>query len=170
MPAGALNVIMRRTVGQQLLVQVAGRAGRERPGRVLIQTHCPEHPALLTLVQQGYRAFASQQLSERKLLALPPYAPCALIRADAARLDQAEAFLSAIKATLTEQGIGGQCIGPLPAPMTRRAGRYRASLILQAPRRGELHRQLSLACATGEQLKKTGGLRWSVDVDPIESS
>ncbi|QQD18541.1 primosomal protein N' [Spongiibacter nanhainus] len=154
----------------QLLVQVAGRAGRERPGRVLIQTHCPEHPALLTLVQQGYRAFASQQLSERKLLGLPPYAPCALIRADAARLDQAEAFLSAIKTALVDQGIGGQCIGPLPAPMTRRAGRYRASLILQATRRGELHRQLTLACTTGEQLKKTGGLRWSVDVDPIEAS
>lgn len=154
----------------QLLVQVAGRAGRERPGEVLIQTHCPHHPALLTLTQQGYRAFAEQQLSERRLLDLPPYAPCALIRADAARLDQAEAFLAAIKDVLAHSDVGGQRIGPLPAPMTRRAGRYRASLILQAPRRADLHRQLQLACATAEPLKKAGGLRWSVDVDPIEAS
>ena len=67
----------------QLLVQVAGRAGRgERPGRVLIQTRYPDHPLLQTLVHSGYRAFAEQALLEREAAAMPPYSHQALMRAD----------------------------------------------------------------------------------------
>ncbi|MCW9079310.1 MAG: primosomal protein N', partial [Gammaproteobacteria bacterium] len=78
----------------QLLVQVAGRAGRgERPGRVLIQTRYPDHPLLQTLVHSGYRAFAEQALLEREAAALPPYSHQALMRADATRQDYAQALL-----------------------------------------------------------------------------
>jgi primosomal protein N' (replication factor Y) len=52
--------------------------------------------------------------------------------------------------------------------MTRKAGRFRAALILQAERRPILHRQLATACRTGDQLPKHKSLRWSVDVDPID--
>ena len=51
---------------------------------------------------------------------------------------------------------------------TRRAGRFRASLILQASERRTLHQQLAVACNVAESLSKRGQLRWSVDVDPIE--
>ncbi len=153
----------------QLLMQVAGRAGRaELPGEVLIQTHCPEHPALLSLIHQGYGAFAQQQLQERETLGLPPFAHSAVIRSDAVKLQVAEDFLEQLRQRLYLEHPDWQQIGPLPAPMARRAGRYRCSLILQSPNRVLLHRQLGLAAHYGEQLKKTGGLRWSIDVDPIE--
>tara|TARA_R110001583_G_scaffold7984_4_gene38855 strand:+ start:105 stop:2288 length:2184 start_codon:yes stop_codon:yes gene_type:complete len=153
----------------QLLVQVAGRAGRaDKPGRVYIQTHCPDHPALLALVSEGYQPFAQQLLAERQLLSLPPVSFSAVIRADASSLRCAEDFLAAIRSELATGDNSWSIVGPLPAPMTRKAGRFRAALILQAERRPILHRQLAIACHTGDQLPKHKSLRWSVDVDPID--
>ena len=78
----------------QLLVQVAGRAGRgQRPGRVLIQTHHPDHPLLKVLVREGYRHFGAAALSERQQAALPPFSCLALLRAEAPRRDRAMCFL-----------------------------------------------------------------------------
>ncbi|MBU0536824.1 MAG: hypothetical protein KKF24_03575, partial [Gammaproteobacteria bacterium] len=53
-------------------------------------------------------------------------------------------------------------------PMTRKAGRFRAALILQAELRSLLHRHLHTACHIGDQLNKPQNLRWSIDVDPID--
>jgi primosomal protein N' (replication factor Y) len=153
----------------QLLVQVSGRAGRaEKAGKVLIQTHCPDHPALLALVHAGYAPFAKQLLAERQLFNLPPVSFSAVIRADASSLASAEDFLSAIRANLDSGTPEWSAVGPLPAPMTRKAGRFRAALILQASSRPQLHRQLHIACHYGDQLQKHHSLRWSVDVDPID--
>lgn len=78
----------------QQIVQVAGRAGRaEEPGRVLIQTHLADHPLLVQLTEDGYFAFAEQALSERRAAGLPPFAHLALLRAEAHKPGQAEAFL-----------------------------------------------------------------------------
>ncbi|MGB5652016.1 MAG: primosomal protein N', partial [Sedimenticolaceae bacterium] len=83
----------------QLLVQVAGRAGRgDRPGRVLIQTRYPDHPLLQTLVRKGYRAFAEQALREREAASMPPYSHQALLRADATQIEYAQAFLERVAA------------------------------------------------------------------------
>ncbi|MFQ3200085.1 MAG: primosomal protein N' (replication factor Y), partial [Zhongshania sp.] len=153
----------------QLLVQVAGRAGRaDKLGTVYIQTHCPEHPALQALVNDGYQPFARQLLVERQLFSLPPISFSAVIRADATSLESAEAFLKHIRASLAPGDTSWSIVGPLPAPMTRKAGRFRAALILQAERRSLLHRQLHAACHIGDQLSKPQNLRWSVDVDPID--
>ena len=101
------------------------------------------------------------------LLELPPFSFSAVIRCDASHLQEAEQFLQQLRGALSPPEPGWQVIGPLPAPMTRRAGRYRASLILQAQQRGQLHRQLQHACNVAEGLGQRS-LRWSVDVDPIE--
>lgn len=171
MDAGLFSADYRATENSaQLLLQVAGRAGRaERPGEVLLQTHCPAHPALQSLSQHGYPDFAAAQLAERRLLGLPPYSYSAVIRCDAPQLADAEGFLQQLRNSLQAPSPQWQLIGPLPAPMTRRAGRYRASLILQAGERRLLHQQLAMACAVAESLSKRGQLRWSVDVDPIET-
>ncbi|WP_295874728.1 primosomal protein N' [uncultured Zhongshania sp.] len=153
----------------QLLIQVAGRAGRaDKPGTVYIQTHCPDHPALQALVNSGYQPFAQQLLAERQLFSLPPISFSAVIRADATSLQGAEDFLEQIKAALPLGDTQWSIVGPLPAPMTRKAGRFRAALILQAERRSLLHTQLHTACHIGDQLNKPQNLRWSVDVDPID--
>ena len=64
----------------QLLIQVAGRAGRaERPGEVVLQTHHPEHPLLQTLIHGGYDAFAEAELAQREAAGFPPFAHLALL-------------------------------------------------------------------------------------------
>lgn len=158
----------------QLIVQVAGRAGRaEAPGKVIIQTHLAEHPLLVQLTEQGYFAFAEQALSERRAAGLPPFSHLALLRAEALKPDQAENFLQHAcdqAEQLVEQlGLGGiELLGPVPAPMERRAGRFRAQLLLQGSARSSLHRLLSLWTVQLEQLPGSRTVRWSLDVDPID--
>ncbi|MCR8921534.1 primosomal protein N' [Dasania sp. GY-MA-18] len=154
----------------QLLIQVAGRAGREaKAGQVMIQTLQPEHPFLLSLVNNNYKLFAQQLLRERKLLGLPPYGHLAIIRADHHNLAEAEQLLQALRQH-SEQGqtSQAQCLGPLPAPMTKKAGRFRAQLILQADTRPLLHQRLQHIVAIAEQHPLAKKVRWSVDVDPAD--
>ncbi len=152
----------------QLVVQVAGRAGRgEKPGRVLIQTRHPDHPLLQTLIHQGYGAFAEAALSERRQALLPPFSAQALLRAESTREDAPRRFLDAAMAT-AEQNEGLEFWGPVPAPMERRAGRYRAHLLIQADERAKLQRFLSGWMSGLYQLKEARQVRWSLDVDPQE--
>ena len=154
----------------QLIVQVAGRAGRgEHPGRVLLQTRFPDHPLLQTLVRDGYPAFAEQALAERRAAELPPYTHQALLRASATRLETAEAFLQ--QAADAAAGLGGGCVavwGPVPAPMPRRAGKFRAQLLLQAPERKQLQRLLDGLVPCLQKLPDASRVRWSLDVDPAD--
>ena len=158
----------------QLIVQVAGRAGRaEEPGKVIVQTHLAEHPLLVQLTEEGYFAFAEQALSERRGAGLPPFAHLALLRAEAHKPGQAEGFLdeacSAAERLLAEQGGQGiELLGPVPAPMERRAGRFRAQLLLQASARAPLHRLISAWLLELEQMPSGRQVRWSLDVDPVD--
>lgn len=152
----------------QLLIQVAGRAGREtKPGRVLIQTLQAEHPFLQSLILNSYGEFAQQLLREREVLGLPPHGHIALIRADHSELSTAEQFLAELRQG-SEAFNQAQCLGPLPAPMTKKAGRFRAQLILQSPNRPSLHQRLHHICEQAEQSKLGKKVRWSIDVDPAD--
>ncbi len=151
----------------QLLVQVAGRAGRSHnPGRVLIQTHHPDHPLLQALLQKGYGHFASVALREREQALLPPSACVALVRAESAARSLGLEFLEQARNHADVSEAGPLLLGPVPAPMERRAGRYRAQLLVQAPRRAVLHRFLSGWVAKLETLPIGRKVRWSIDVDP----
>ena len=154
----------------QLLVQVAGRAGRgQHPGRVLIQTHHPDHPLLRVLVREGYRHFGEAALRERQQAALPPFSCLALLRAEAPQRDRAMQFLEEARACAVRLGDKGvQALGPVPAPMERRAGRFRAQLLLQSDERGPLHGLLMPWLEELETLKSGRRVRWSLDVDPQE--
>src|SRR5208282_6237574 len=77
-----------------LLEQVGGRAGRGAlPGEVIVQTDFPEHPLYVALTTHDYDRFASALLSERELLALPPFTHLALLSAEAPRREAVSAFL-----------------------------------------------------------------------------
>jgi primosomal protein N' (replication factor Y) len=154
----------------QLIIQVAGRAGRaEKPGEVLIQTHQPQHPLLQMLVQHGYGAFAKQALEERQAAGLPPYSYMALLRAEAVDGRLPFLFLEEAKNLALQYGINTvQIQGPVPAPMEKRAGRYRAQLLLQADRRSHLHGLLTPWVRQLESVKSGRKVRWSIDVDPID--
>ena len=97
----------------QLIVQVAGRAGRaEKPGEVLLQTHEPDHPLLGTLLREGYRAYTQRLLDERRAASLPPFTHFALLRAEATD----EATLGDFLATSATPAAPGVTVHPpLPA-------------------------------------------------------
>lgn len=104
---------------------------------------------------------------------LPPFSHLALLRADAQQPGQAEGFLdtACTQAELLLTALdchGIELLGPVPAPMERRAGRHRAQLLLQASNRGSLHRLLTPWLQTLEQLPGSRSVRWSLDVDPID--
>ena len=151
----------------QLLIQVAGRAGRaDRPGTVLLQTHHPEHPLLQTLVGGGYHAFADGELALREAAGFPPFAHLALLRAEAKRAELPLQFLQLAKTLL--EGSGIDLHGPLPAPMPRRAGYVRSQLLLAAPARAALHVALEGAVPALYAAPEARRVRWSLDVDPLD--
>jgi primosomal protein N' (replication factor Y) len=154
----------------QTIVQVAGRAGRaSRPGEVLIQTSCPEHPLLRQLLEAGYEGFAHAALAEREAAHWPPYSRLALLRAEADDAKAALSFLNAARAAsadLPREGL--RLLGPAPAAMERRAGRFRAQLLLEASDRGRLKRLLDPWVRRLSALPEARKVRWSLDVDPLE--
>lgn len=156
----------------QLLTQVAGRSGRgSAPGRVLIQTHQPQHPLLEILMTRGYGDFAKQLLSQRQLHQLPPYRHLAVIRAEANRAEQAETFLRKARQlaeAIASPSPGLGYLGPLPAMLEKRAGRYRYLLQIEADQRQVLQGLLSKLAAQLESQPEGRSLRWSIDVDPQE--
>ncbi len=153
----------------QLLVQVAGRAGRAaRRGEVVLQTHHPEHPLLQTLIAGGYHAFAEAELAQREAAEFPPFAHLALLRAEAQHAEPPQAFLQASKAALRDADAQLVLQGPLPAPMPKRAGYQRAQLLLSSPRRGALHAAIERALPAIHASPDARKVRWSLDVDPID--
>jgi primosomal protein N' (replication factor Y) (superfamily II helicase) len=152
----------------QLLVQVAGRAGREsKPGRVIIQTHQPEHPLIQSLVSNSFSQYARLILAERKASGLPPFGHLALIRAEANTLNLPESFLQEVRQQVEPQ-CQARLLGPLPAPMVRKAGRFRVQLLMQSSTRTVLHKALQILCNVADQHPLSNKVRWSVDVDPAD--
>jgi primosomal protein N' (replication factor Y) len=155
----------------QLILQVMGRAGRgDKPGEVLIQTHHPEHPLLRSLVSHGYRHVAEILLEERRQTGFPPHGYLALLRAKSVSASSPTAFLENarnIAIALNPQGVV-TLLGPVPAPMERRAGHYRAQLLLQGSSRTHLQRLLAMWVPKLEYLKTARKVQWSLDVDPVD--
>jgi primosomal protein N' (replication factor Y) len=160
----------------QTITQVAGRAGREaRSGEVMIQTQFPEHPLLNRLINQGYESFAISALQERREAGWPPYSRLAVLRAEAKDRDGLDAFLHAA----VESGRGldessdpalptVKVWGPAPALIARRADHFRAHLLIETTARSSLQRFLLRWLPRVETLPGPSGLRWSIDVDPLE--
>lgn len=154
----------------QLVLQVAGRAGREnRAGSVLIQTRNPDNPMLQTLVREGYGPFADVVMQDRQLAELPPFSFIALVRAEAADARQAHAFLRDVGEYLELNRCGElDVMGPAPAPMERLGGRFRAQLLLQSDKRSTLNDCLARLCCVIDNLPGARKCRWSIDVDPVD--
>jgi primosomal protein N' (replication factor Y) (superfamily II helicase) len=153
----------------QLVVQVAGRAGRaDKPGTVILQTHVPEHPLLQTLLNGGYRALSTALLDERRAASLPPFAHFALLRAEAKKQEKVDAFLAAAAAAIGDASVIAH--GPMPAPMPMRAGVLRAQLLIETTERGAMQAFLVRWLETVRALPEGNALRWSIDVDPVDLS
>ncbi len=154
----------------QSIIQVAGRSGREaRQGEVLIQTAYPDHPFWQCLLKGGYPQVADDALAERQASSWPPFTRLALIRANAHRQADAHVFLDTVRRLIEAKSVDRlRILGPVDAPMARRAGRYRAQLLLQSGNRRALHTILREMRPVLENEPAARKVRWSVDVDPIE--
>lgn len=152
----------------QLLTQVAGRAGRaDVPGEVLIQTHLPKHPLLNCLIEQGYNTFVGRLLTQRQEAMLPPFSYLSLIRAQGKNNALIKAFLEELR----QKGLFDQItvLGPVPAPMEKKADIFRWQLILKAQSRKHLHQVLNKITPWIENYTPKG-VRCFIEVDPYDWS
>lgn len=156
----------------QQIMQVSGRAGRERQqGVVYLQTHRPDHPMLKLLLEQDYRHFAQHCLRERQLAQLPPYCYAALVRVSSRQADYNLQFLQqSVKLFSSEQLTQIKIWGPIPAPMTRKAGYELAHLVLFSKNRAYFHQQLQQWWQQVLQQPRQHQLKISLDIDPQELS
>ena len=155
----------------QTIVQVAGRAGRaDRPGEVLIQSRHASHETLQSLANKTYSEFSLSQLQERMAAQLPPFSHLCLLRTEASEMQPALQFLDGIaqfcQRFSAHNSLPIEQLGPLPAPMEKRAGKYRVQLLLKTDKRGNLQALLSSLCAELESMKLPRSVRFSIDVDP----
>ena len=156
----------------QLLLQVAGRAGREeKRGRVILQSHHTDHPLVQTLVQQGYHALAELILQERQITQLPPYRHLALVRAESKQAIAAADFLQLARRLAEALQASSPLLnylGPLPAMMEKRGDRFRYQLQINSAQRKPLQQLLSQLALQLEASPQAKRVRWSIDVDPQE--
>ena len=155
----------------QMVFQVSGRSGRgEVKGEALLQTAYTDHPMMQSLVNQSYRDIASTILQGRKMISFPPYARVVMFRADAMTLSEAMKKLTEIKQVLQSSVHLRhlKCIGPIPALMTRRIGRYRAQLCLMSEDTTKLRTVLRETMPALQSVKNTATLKWVIDVDSFD--
>jgi primosomal protein N' (replication factor Y) len=150
------------------LEQVAGRAGRaERPGEVFIQTRYAGHPLYQALVRHDYAGFAKATLAEREQAGFPPYVFEAVLRAEASSGKAVIEFLTRARelAPATQDQV--MVFDPVPMSVARIADRERGQLLVQSYSRPALQTFLSAWSETLGGLRASG-VRWHLDIDPIE--
>ncbi len=153
----------------QSITQVAGRAGRESKGEVIIQTHLPDNPFLNELVQKGYRTFAETLLKEREKTAWPPYAYLALLRARGTRVDRLLQLFKSLNDNPIKRDNAVLALGPAPSPLAKKKGQFQMQLMLQSPTRTHLKKHLDhLRQYLKNQPDLLKGIHFSIDVDPLE--
>lgn len=154
----------------QLITQVTGRAGRgDKSGEVFIQSEQAENPFWKKLIQQGYKKTALALLNDREEMDVPPVSNWIMIRAESFEKEQGIAFLSMVSDCLF-QAVSTEILimGPVPAIMEKKAGRYRAQLLLSSATRKPLHQLLDRYLPEIEKHKLARKVRWSIDVDPVD--
>ncbi|WP_347231961.1 primosomal protein N' [Pseudodesulfovibrio sp. S3] len=154
----------------QLLVQVAGRAGRGKdPGRVLIQTRNPGHPVWKDILAANYAGFFEREVSRRNLFRYPPFSRLALIRISfPVEFKEGPTVLSRLGDILREQAkaIGVDVLGPAPAPLSMLRGRKRFNCLVKSNDWGKVRTLYSFLDRANSNSKM---VRTSLDLDPLSS-
>jgi len=151
------------------VLQVAGRAGRSGlPSRVLVQTRYPENPLFAALRRFDYEGFARGQLAERQATGMPPFVPQALLTAQAKTLEAALTFLAHARGLGSALPEPATLYDPVPMPLARLAGVYRAQMLVEAPRRSQLQAFLRNWLARLRDGEAPQRVRWQIEVDPQE--
>jgi primosomal protein N' (replication factor Y) (superfamily II helicase) len=152
----------------QLLTQVAGRAGRgELPGRVLIQTHYPEHYAIQDALKQDYASFFEREMHFRRMMAYPPLTSLANVIVRDVSLEKAIRFSRKLSEYFSpHDGHLVRILGPATAPLARLKKEHRFQFLLKSPKRSILTKLLSgaMTYCDAQEIPQTAVL---VDMDPL---
>ena len=158
----------------QLMTQVSGRAGRDKkPGRVVLQSYCPDHPQIEEIISGSYEKFAKKLLEDRKASKVPPFAFQAKLYAESPKSLVSRDFIRGLlKKTPLSENLRKdiRMVGPLPALMEKKSGVYRWELSIFSKSRSKLHKSLDILQSKLYDPKTTKQVRWSIDVDPLSSN
>ena len=147
----------------QLLLQVAGRAGRaDKPGRAIIQTYAPESPAIALLAAGDRDAFIAHELDQRRIVGFPPFGRLGAVilsAPSAEQVDEAARLLGENQ----PNAAGVDVWGPAPAPITILRGRHRRRFLIRSDRNVDLSAFLT---AWKERVKLASAVRMAIDVEP----
>ncbi|MDF1541764.1 MAG: primosomal protein N' [Anaerosomatales bacterium] len=151
----------------QLLEQVAGRAGRgERPGRVIIQTYWPDHPAITAVARHDPSLFYTSEDADRSALTFPPYGRMANIIVTSHSLVDVKACSGHVARALGERvPERWEVLGPVPAPLARVKDRHRWHVLVKAPPGTALPEMVRRAL---KEVKTPRGVTLAVDIDPLD--
>jgi primosomal protein N' (replication factor Y) len=144
----------------QLLTQLAGRSGRDAPGRVLVQTYQPESRAVEHAARHDVAGFLAGELERRRALGYPPFRHLVRVLVSGPELADATRALEELKAGLPEFELLG------PAPLLRLRGRHRAQLVGKTDRPRALASRAAALLAAAAPAMRRAGLNAVVDVDP----
>ncbi len=150
-----------------LLTQVSGRAGRGViPGRVLIQTHNPDHYVFKSVISHNYEGFFNEEVRFREEAGYPPFGFLANLVLSDENAEKTERVASGLARYLRKHAGQVEVLGPAACLLSRLRGKYRVQIVLKASRRSSLHRLLY--GATVFQKKMSKSVKIVLDVDPLD--
>ena len=151
----------------QLFMQLGGRAGRgEQPGKVVVQTYCPDHPVILHLIDGRYEEFLKKEEMTRKEAGMVPYSRACLLRfsGESSQLVSNAAFHVSSQISNVCSAKGWKLVGPAPSLIERVAGKSRWQLLVYGPESSKI------PIPYGPELWKglPKGVSLSIDPDPLQ--
>lgn len=165
---GALNLEDYRAVERtfQTLVQVAGRAGREEPGKVIIQTYNPDHYAIIDSKKQDYDLFFSQEIALRKMLNYPPFCDIIQISFLGENLTEIKNISEYVYKKLKGVNLENLFVyKPVPAPIDRIKNKFRWRIIVKCKVNSTILNLLKFA-TNDDKIEKSKNTRIIVDINP----
>tara|TARA_B100001013_G_scaffold298920_1_gene199915 strand:+ start:1828 stop:4038 length:2211 start_codon:yes stop_codon:yes gene_type:complete len=157
----------------QLITQVSGRAGREKkPGKVVLQTYCSEHPQMEELLKGNYGTFIEKIIEERASANVPPFSYQVKLQAESFNGLISKDFLNSCLEHINNSKLitkDIRLVGPLPSLMEKKSGMFRWEVNLFSKSRKPLHKLIDNLQTFLYQSKQTRQVRWSIDVDPIST-
>jgi primosomal protein N' (replication factor Y) len=146
----------------QLVTQLAGRSGRDAPGKVVVQTFQPDATPFAYALRHDVAGFLAHELARREELGYPPFSHLVTLVVSGPDPDAARDALREIRAALAD--TGATLLGP--APLLRLRGRYRAQLLAKTDRPRAFASRAAAVLASAAPLMRRAGLSAVVDVDP----
>lgn len=159
----------------QMLAQVAGRAGRgDRPGRVILQTYSPDHFSITAATEHDFMAFYNHEIAFRKAFNYPPFSRMIQLKISGPDMGKTRSIAEAIgdmcdglKAANSEFQQWIEVLGPIEAPLSRIAGRFRWQIILKSANVNLLHQFACRLVFENNLHLSAGGVKVGIDVDPF---